>query len=144
MAANPYDVLGVKKDASQKDIQRAYRQLAKKSHPDLHPGDPDAEHKFKDLTAAYELIGDADKRKRFDAGEIDVSGQETPKRSYYRDFAGSGAGAGADATGTTGALAAAEPSSRVGGTTTVAMIPPAGLSWSRTVTPRRAASWPAT
>ncbi|MDC9822662.1 J domain-containing protein [Devosia sp. ZB163] len=95
MAANPYQVLGVKKDASQKEIQRVYRQLAKKSHPDLHPGDAEAEQKFKELTAAYELIGDADKRKRFDAGEIDASGQETPKRSYYRDFAGSEAGAGA-------------------------------------------------
>lgn len=93
MAASPYEVLGVKKDASQKEIQRAYRQRAKEFHPDLHPGDPNAELKFKELTAAYELIGDADKRKRFDAGEIDASGQETPKRSYYRDFAGAEAAA---------------------------------------------------
>jgi DnaJ-class molecular chaperone len=93
VAANPYEVLGVKSDATQKEIQRAYRQLAKKSHPDLHPGDPEAEQKFKELTAAYELIGDAEKRKRFDAGEIDASGQETPRRRYYRDFAGAEAGA---------------------------------------------------
>jgi DnaJ-class molecular chaperone len=93
VAANPYEVLGVKSDASQKEIQRAYRQLAKKSHPDLHPGDPDAEQKFKELTAAYELVGDTEKRKRFDAGEIDASGQESPKRRYYRDFAGAEADA---------------------------------------------------
>ncbi|MGN6102185.1 MAG: DnaJ C-terminal domain-containing protein [Devosia sp.] len=93
MAANPYEVLGVKRDASQKEIQRAYRQLAKKSHPDLHPGDAEAEQKFKELTAAYELIGDPEKRRRFDAGEIDASGQEAPKRRYYRDFAGADADA---------------------------------------------------
>ena len=93
MAANPYEVLGVKRNASQKEIQRAFRQLAKKSHPDLHPGEPEAEQKFKELTAAYELIGDAEKRRRFDAGEIDAAGQETPRRRYYRDFAGAESGA---------------------------------------------------
>jgi DnaJ-class molecular chaperone len=87
MAANPYDVVGVKRDASQKEIQRAYRQQAKKFHPDLHPGDPAAEQKFKELTAAYGLLSDPEKRKRFDAGEIDAAGQETPQRRYYRDFA---------------------------------------------------------
>lgn len=87
MAADPYDLLGVKRDASQKDIQKAYRQKAKKLHPDLNPGDKSAEQSFKEVSAAYELLSDADKRKRFDAGEIDASGEEKPRQRYYRDFA---------------------------------------------------------
>jgi DnaJ-class molecular chaperone len=87
MATDPYTTLGVKKDALQDDIQKAYRKLAKKLHPDLNPGDKQAEEKFKDLSAAYDLLGDADKRARFDRGEIDASGQERPRQRYYRDFA---------------------------------------------------------
>ena len=90
MAADPYQVLGVARDASQKDIQKAYRQQAKKLHPDLNPGDKNAEQKFKEVTAAYDILGDEGKRRRFDAGEIDATGQEKPQqqRYYYRDFAG--------------------------------------------------------
>jgi DnaJ-class molecular chaperone len=87
MAADPYTTLGVKKDASPDDIQKAYRKLAKKLHPDLNPGNKQAEEQFKDISAAYELLGDADKRARFDRGEIDASGQERPRQRYYRDFA---------------------------------------------------------
>jgi DnaJ-class molecular chaperone len=87
MAADPYTTLGVKKDASPGDIQKAYRKLAKKLHPDLNPGNKQAEEQFKDISAAYELLGDADKRARFDRGEIDASGQERPRQRYYRDFA---------------------------------------------------------
>ena len=87
MADDPYTVLGVKKDASQSEIQQAYRRLAKKLHPDLNPGNKEAEEKFKEVTAAYDLLGDADKRARFDRGEIDASGAERPTRQYYRDFA---------------------------------------------------------
>jgi DnaJ-class molecular chaperone len=87
MAADPYTTLGVKKDASQEDIQKAYRKLAKKLHPDLNPGNKKAEEQFKDVAAAYDLLGDADKRARFDRGEIDASGQERPRQRYYRDFA---------------------------------------------------------
>lgn len=86
---NPYEVLGVAPTASAADIQKAYRKLAKKLHPDLNPGDKEAEDKFKEVAAANDLLSDADKRKRFDAGEIDASGAERPPRqSYYRDYAG--------------------------------------------------------
>jgi DnaJ-class molecular chaperone len=87
MAADPYTTLGVKKDASPEDIQKAYRKLAKKLHPDLNPGNKQAEEQFKEASAAYDLLGDADKRARFDRGEIDASGQERPRQRYYRDFA---------------------------------------------------------
>jgi DnaJ-class molecular chaperone len=91
LAADPYEVLGVKKDASQSDIQKAYRALAKKLHPDLNPGNKQAEERFKEVSAAYDLLGDEKKRARFDAGEIDASGAERPQqRQYYRDFADAG------------------------------------------------------
>lgn len=92
MANNPYEVLGVSPTASAEDIQKAYRKLAKKLHPDLNPGDKAAEEKFKEVAAAYDVLGDADKRKRFDAGEIDASGAERPQHQFYRDFAGAGDG----------------------------------------------------
>ncbi len=87
MADNPYDLLGVAPTASAAEIQKAYRKLAKQHHPDLNPGDKAAEDKFKEISAAYNLLGDAEKRKRFDAGEIDASGAERPQQRYYRDFA---------------------------------------------------------
>ena len=91
MAEDPYSVLGVKRDASQEEIRTAYRQLAKKLHPDLNPGDKQAEEKFKQVAAAYDILGDAEKRARFDRGEIDASGQERARERYYRDFHGPGA-----------------------------------------------------
>ena len=69
MAADPYTVLGVQKEASLDDIQKAYRRLAKKLHPDLNPGNKRAEEQFNDISAA--LLGDPDKRARFNRGEID-------------------------------------------------------------------------
>jgi DnaJ-class molecular chaperone len=87
LAADPYTTLGVKKDATQDEIQKAYRSLAKKLHPDLNPGNKSAENEFKEVSAAYNLIGDPDKRARFDRGEIDASGAERPRQQYYRDFA---------------------------------------------------------
>jgi DnaJ-class molecular chaperone len=90
LASDPYTVLGVKRDASQEDIQKAYRRLAKKLHPDLNPGNKKAEEQFKDVAMAYDLLGDAGKRARFDRGEIDASGQERPQQQFYRDFAGGG------------------------------------------------------
>jgi DnaJ-class molecular chaperone len=86
---NPYEVLGVGPTVSPGDIQKAYRKLAKKLHPDLNPGDKAAEEKFKEVTGAYDLLGDAEKRKRFDAGEIDATGAERPQQPFYRDFAAS-------------------------------------------------------
>jgi DnaJ-class molecular chaperone len=90
LAADPYTVLGVKQDAPQGEIQKAYRRLAKKLHPDLNPGNKRAEEQFKDVSAAYDLLGDVDKRARYDRGEIDASGAERPQQRFYRDFAESG------------------------------------------------------
>jgi DnaJ-class molecular chaperone len=89
---DPYEILGVKRDASQNDIRSAYRRRAKKLHPDLNPGNKQAERDFKDLSAAYEILRDEDKRRRFDSGEIDSTGAEQPERRYYRDFAEAGKG----------------------------------------------------
>jgi len=89
--ANPYETLGVKPDASEGDIRAAYRKLAKELHPDLNPGNREAEEKFKAVAAAYDLLRDADKRERFDRGEIDASGAERPRQQYYRDFQEPGA-----------------------------------------------------
>jgi DnaJ-class molecular chaperone len=78
-----YDVLGVKRDASADEIRKAYRKLAKRYHPDLNPGKPEAEARFKAISAAYDLLSDPEKRARYDRGEIDESGAERPTRSYY-------------------------------------------------------------
>ena len=90
MAADPYTTLGVNKDATQADIQKAYRRLAKKLHPDLNPGDKTAEDKFKEVSVAYDLLNDPEKRARFDRGQIDASGNERPRQQYYRDFTDQG------------------------------------------------------
>lgn len=78
-ARDPYDVLGVQRNATQKDVQKAYRRLAKKLHPDVNPGDKTAERRFKELSAAYDIVGDSEKRTRFDRGEIDANGAERPR-----------------------------------------------------------------
>jgi len=85
---DPYEILGVERAASADDIQKAYRRLAKKLHPDLNPGNKEAEERFKEVTAANGLLSDPDKRRRFDSGEIDASGAERPRERFYRDFAG--------------------------------------------------------
>jgi DnaJ-class molecular chaperone len=95
VAADPYQVLGVSKNASQEDIQQAYRKLAKKHHPDLNPGNKKAEERFKDIGTAYDILGDPEKRARFDRGEIDASGAERPQRRYYREYADAGPEGGA-------------------------------------------------
>ena len=85
---NPYEVLGVAATAPADEIRSAYRKLAKKLHPDLNPGDKGAEEKFKEVAVAYDLLGDAEKRKRFDAGEIDASGSDRPpQQPFYRNYA---------------------------------------------------------
>jgi len=86
---DPYESLGVARTASAEDLQKAYRKLAKKLHPDLNPGNAEAEEKFKEIAGAYDLVGDAEKRKKFDDGEIDAAGAERPRQNYYRDYASS-------------------------------------------------------
>src|SRR5271154_3854343 len=78
---DPYKILGISKTASADEIKSAYRKLAKKLHPDVNPGRKDIEQKFKEVTAAYDLLSDKDKRARFDRGEVDAQGNE-------RGFAG--------------------------------------------------------
>lgn len=88
---DPYATLGLDKGATDKEIRAAFKKLTRKHHPDLNPGDKAAEERFKDITTANDLLGDAEKRRRFDAGEIDASGAERPRERYYRDFAEAGA-----------------------------------------------------
>jgi DnaJ-class molecular chaperone len=90
MADDPYKILGLNRSASDEDIRRAFRRLAKELHPDLRPGDAAAAERFKKVTQAYEILGDADKRRRFDAGEIDARGE--PRQRARRQQAGAGAG----------------------------------------------------
>jgi DnaJ-class molecular chaperone len=93
MADDPYVVLGVPRNASEDDIRRAYRKLAKELHPDLNPSDPkSAEERFKKVSGAYEIIGDAEKRKQYDRGEIDASGEA--RRGFHRTYAEGGPFAG--------------------------------------------------
>lgn len=88
MARDPYQVLGVPRGAEADDIRKAFRKLAKKHHPDANPGDKAAEERFKQVSAAFDILGDAEKRRKFDAGEIDADGREV-----FRGFGG-GAGQG--------------------------------------------------
>jgi len=83
---DPYEVLGVSKGASESDIKGAYRRLAKKLHPDANKHDPKAASRFAELNAAYEIVGDSDKRKAFDRGEIDAEG-----KPRFQGFEGFGA-----------------------------------------------------
>jgi DnaJ-class molecular chaperone len=97
--ADPYKTLGVKPSDSDDAIRAAYRKLAKKHHPDMNQGKPDAAERFKTINAAYDLLSDKDKRARFDRGEIDADGRETglgrAGQSAGGGWASAGAGAGA-------------------------------------------------
>jgi len=97
MNDDPYKILGVSRDASQDEIRKAYRKLAKSLHPDLHPDDPGKQAEFQAVSSAHDLLRDPEKRRRFDAGEIDASGQERPQRQYYHQYAGQDQGRRYDA-----------------------------------------------
>ncbi len=88
---DPYTVLGVPRGASDDEIKRAYRKLAKKLHPDLNPGKRAIEQQFKEITAAYDFLSDPQKRARYDQGEIGADGTE---RSQGFRPGGPGRGAG--------------------------------------------------
>jgi DnaJ-class molecular chaperone len=83
---DPYQIIGVAKDASQADVKKAFRKLAKQHHPDQNPNDPKAKEKFAELNAAYEILGDEKKRGAFDRGEIDAEG----KPRGFEGFPGGG------------------------------------------------------
>ena len=83
MAGDPYKELGVARGASAAEIKSAYRKLAKQLHPDSNPGDKAAEERFKRVTAAFDILGDAEKKAKFDRGEIDADGRE-----QFRGFSG--------------------------------------------------------
>lgn len=87
---DPYEILGVSRAATDKEIKSAFKKIAQKFHPDLHPDDKKAEAIFKEASAAYDLLKNKEKRRRFDAGEIDATGAEKPQQQYYRDYAGAG------------------------------------------------------
>jgi DnaJ-class molecular chaperone len=86
---DPYEVLGVKKNADAAAIKSAFRKLAKKLHPDANKNDPKAAQRFAELNSAYEILGEEDKRKAYDRGEIDAEGK--PK---FQGFEGFGPGSG--------------------------------------------------
>jgi DnaJ-class molecular chaperone len=89
---DPYDVLGVPRSANDAEVKKAFRRLAKTYHPDRNKDDPKARDKFSELNNAYEILGDSEKRKQFDAGEIGPDGKRR-----FAGFEGFGAGAGAGA-----------------------------------------------
>ncbi len=91
MASDPYKELGVARNASADDVRKAFRKLAKANHPDTNPDNKAAEEKFKRVSAAFDIVGDPEKRKKFDAGEIDADGRETMRGA---GFGGGGFGAG--------------------------------------------------
>ena len=89
MSRNLYDVLGVGKTASEAEIKSAYRKLARKYHPDLNKDDKNAADKFKEISNAYDIIGNAEKRKKYDNNEIDEDGKPT---GFGAGFGGAGSG----------------------------------------------------
>lgn len=95
---DPYSVLSVAKSASESEIKKAFRRLAKKYHPDQNKDDPAAQQRFSEANQAYEIIGDKDKRQKFDRGEIDAEGKQRFQShgfDGFNDFQNAGSGGGA-------------------------------------------------
>ncbi len=93
MARDPYLELGVSRSAGADDIRKAFRKLAKQYHPDANPGDAAAEEKFKRVSGAFDILGDEDKRKKFDRGEMDADGHDqNPGFAGRGGFGGAGPG----------------------------------------------------
>src|SRR4051812_1461268 len=92
MALDLYQRLGLKRGASEAEIKKAYRSLAKQLHPDRNKDNPDAAKRFGEITHAYDLLSDKDKRARYDRGEIDEEGN--PKMPFGSGFGGYSSGAG--------------------------------------------------
>ncbi len=90
MADDLYSVLGVSRQASQDDIKRRYRTLAKELHPDLNPGDESVAERFKKVSAAHAILSDPRKRARYDLGEIDEEGQARHHQAFHQGFGGQG------------------------------------------------------
>ena len=90
--SDPYTILGVARGASEKDIKSAYRKLAKEFHPDRNADNPKAAERFSEVTRAYDLLSDKDKRARFDRGEIDIDGNPTMGFGYGGGGGGFGGG----------------------------------------------------
>ncbi|WP_019644419.1 DnaJ C-terminal domain-containing protein [Novispirillum itersonii] len=91
---DPYEVLGISRSASAEDIKKTYRKLARSLHPDVNPGDAKAEERFKEVTAAYDLLSDETKRARFDRGEINPDGTERMRNPWGNARGGHGGGHG--------------------------------------------------
>ncbi|MBO6890795.1 MAG: J domain-containing protein [Roseibium sp.] len=85
---DPYSVLGVAKSASEGDIKKAFRKLAKKYHPDQNKNDPEAQQRFAEVNQAYEIVGDKEKRAKFDRGEIDAEGKQKFHSQGFEGFSG--------------------------------------------------------
>ena len=83
---DPYEVLGVSKTASEAEIKSAFRKLAKKHHPDQNAKEPKAKERFAEVNAAYEIVGDKEKRQKFDRGEIGADGK--PRFQGFEGFEG--------------------------------------------------------
>ena len=90
---DPYKVLGVSRNAEQRDIKKSYHRLAKALHPDSHPDDAQAAERFKEVSAAYSILGDPDTRKQFDTGQINAAGQQRATAGEYWQAHARGAGA---------------------------------------------------
>ena len=110
MAGDPYKELGVSRGASADEIKKAFRKLAKELHPDKNPGDNTTLERFKRITAAFDLLGDADKRAKYDQGSIDADGRE-----QYRGYGGGAGGGGSAGAGGFGGFAGAAHEGGPGG-----------------------------